>query len=330
MMSSYPQPQEEESVVEVQVLPNNDIVDDNQKHKSNHYSPHYSTVNHDSTSPSSNNVKNIKIVGKDKRNAGLVEETDASTLVTEVSTDVDETSLRENIISFGSLYLTKSHGGTFNSQTSSSFDTSPVSRVRSKQKQADLLSITEAGGKHKPYPRQEASLLDFDDDTDGYPGDIGMKSMHGQKALSSESQDDMIADEFYGGYSQYTRSDSTEHSFIVGNATDNSERRMKFYHPAGYNSASTASKFARNTLNTNSRVGFYTVQCSDTEEPLSCREKIEQPSFGCDENLCSPTERRTTEHKGGKKTEEESSSIYSHASIFSAFTSCHCFTPNQP
>ena len=325
MMSSYPQ--EEESVEQVQVLPN-DIVDDNQRYKSNHYSPHYSTVKHDSTSPSSDNVKNIKIVETDKRNGGLVE-TDASTLVTEVSTDVDETSLRENIISFGSLYLTKSHGGTFNSQTSSSFDTSPVLRVRSKQKQADLLSITEARGNHKPYPRQEASLLDFDDDIDDYPADIGIKSMHGKKVLSSESQDDMIAYDFYGGYSQYTRSDSTEHSFIVGNATDNSERRMKFYHPAGYNSTSTASMFARNTLNTNSRVGFYTVQCSDTEEPLSCREKIEQPSFGCDENLCSPTERRTTEHKEGKKTEEESSSIYSHASIFSAFTSCHCFTPSQ-
>lgn len=315
MMSSHPQ--EEESV---QVLPN-DIVDDNQKYKSNHYSspginlkntsPQHSIVHDSTSSPSNDDVKNIKIVGTDKRNVGLVE-TDASTLVTEVSTDLDEMSLRENITSFGSLYWTKSHGSPSSSQTSmsSSFDTSQVSRVR---KQADLLSITEeGGGNHRPYPCQGASLLDFDDDQDDHPGDIDIRSLHDKKLLSSESQDD-----FYCGYSPYTRNDSTENSLVVGDIIDDSDKRTKFDHQ-GCNSTFTASTFARNTFNTNSRVGFYTVQCSDTEEPLSCREKIAQPSFGCDENLCSPN----TEHKEGKKAEEETCSIYSHASIFSLFCDC--------
>ena len=78
------------------------------------------------------------------------------------------------------------------------------------------LSITEEeGGNHRPYPCQEASLLDFDDDPDDHPGDIDIRSLHDKKLLSSESQDD-----FYCGYSPYTRNDSTENSLVVGVVSD--------------------------------------------------------------------------------------------------------------
>jgi len=131
--------------------------------------------------------------------------------------------------------------------------------------------------------------------------------------LHTESRAD-----FYGGYS---RSIFTPGS-IAGNALRNTESRADFYGGSGRsNFASQGSMFADGTLDTSSRVGFYRVSCSEYEEPLSCRQKLEQPALNCDENLF-------TSMDGKQKQEKSSSEGGRSHSIFSAVTCC--FAPTEP
>ena len=235
-------------------------------------------------------------------------ETDESTARTVSTSSDDDISLREKY-SFtpGSLYVTSSNSTIqIGNLTSESYSYSPVRLTRN-----DMIRIAEAAGEvitDKPQPCKKVRSL-LDDDDDDHDDDIGIKTTLENK-LSSESDYDAklklnptstasIAGDFYKGYSQDVKSSSSR------------------------------SMFAKNTLNTSSSQvgGCYKVMSTETEEPLSCREKLDQPALGCDEEIWRsysedylwgpPTP--VGKEELSQLTEEEDRSD----SIFSAFT-CWC------
>ena len=237
------------------------------------------------------------------------DESTARTVSTSRSSD-DDMSLREKY-SFtpGSLYVTSSNSTIqIGNLTSESYSYSPVRLTRN-----DMIRIAEAAGEvitDKPQPCKKVRSL-MDDDDDDHDDDIGIKTTLENK-LSSESDYDAklklnptstasIAGDFYKGYSQDVKSSSSR------------------------------SMFAKNTLNTSSSQvgGCYKVMSTETEEPLSCREKLDQPALGCDEEIWSrsysedylwgpPTPVGKEELSQLTEEEEDRSD-----SIFSAFT-CWC------
>mmetsp|Transcript_43107 Transcript_43107/g.73532 ORF Transcript_43107/g.73532 Transcript_43107/m.73532 type:complete len:345 (-) Transcript_43107:913-1947(-) len=317
------------------------------------YKPHHSFV---MSSPPSINVINNKPIGK-TGNAGIYCD-DASTARTEVSTDIDDmSSLRENF-TFGSLHL--SDGGTFQSQGSSSFDASRIVQMRSKQGNllsiTELTTLqrepkclmdlededdfsgsgTDTGTRTTLGNKlSEANRLSVDYEEDqsnfatagSYVGNMLQNESHAECyrgsrpsfASPSSTVGNMLHTEsraeFYGGCgrSAFSTGSTVLHS---------SESRAEFYGGRGRSGFdSTGSMFADGALNTDSRIGFYRVSCSDTQEPLSCREKTEQPAFGCDEKLFQKDRRKPNKEAHGA---DENRS----GSIFSAVTCC--FAPTQP
>eukprot|EP00578_Thalassiosira_sp_NH16_P019699 CAMPEP_0181092716 /NCGR_PEP_ID=MMETSP1071-20121207/9063_1 /TAXON_ID=35127 /ORGANISM="Thalassiosira sp., Strain NH16" /LENGTH=327 /DNA_ID=CAMNT_0023174907 /DNA_START=32 /DNA_END=1015 /DNA_ORIENTATION=+ len=276
-----------------------------------------------------------------------VVDNDESTARTEISTEIDEMSLREKISS-GSLYLSNINVGTCNSQASS-FDASRIASVRSKQ--SDLLSIAKPKGSKNTqsdeFENHNKSLFDMDDDDDAsIANGIDMKTALLRETLSNESQVD-----FYGGdQSNYTYAGS------IIQDTMTSESRTDFY--SGYNNCPTFASvdsfdrtplhnsesradfygtrrssglmFPDGTLNTDLNTEsprFYTVGCSDTEEPLSCHQKLEQPALSCDESIWHQTEEEDEIKGEEQKSESTHNGEDWSGSIFSAVTCC--FMPAQ-
>ena len=210
-------------------------------------------------------------VDEDKINSLLKNpaDSDESTARTETLTDVDESSFRDKF-SFGSHSSTESPG-TF--QTHNNIVHAPHQLWRVRSNQVNLFSIGEANKSacDQTCDFQKNSLFDLDlsdDDDDRRPG-IKLASENEFDSAyfaSNEESSDMFRDtytlysesraEFYRGYSIGN---------FVGEKVQNSER-----------SASSRSMFAADTLNTDSRIGFYRVSTSIHEEPLSCRQKLEQ------------------------------------------------------
>ena len=177
-------------------------------------------------------------------------ENDDSTAQTEVSTE-DENSLREKF-SFGSISLTES-AETSQCNGNKIDAPRPVWKVRPDK--GNLFSIGEAimPSEDQILEYQKNSLFDLDlsdDDIDITPG----PKLTGENRVDSLYSESRA--EFYRGYSLGT---------FVGDKSHMSER-----------SASSRSMFPPDTLNTESRIGFYSVSSSAVEEPLSCREKLEQ------------------------------------------------------
>jgi hypothetical protein len=175
---------------------------------------------------------------------------DDSTARTENSTE-DESSLRERF-SFGSLSLTES-AETFHSHGSKVDAARQLWRARLDQ--GNLYSIGEA----KIQEFQKNSLFDLDlsdDDLDTTTPGIKLTTDNRVDSLYSESRA-----EFYRGYSLGT---------FVGEKSHTRE-----------GSESSKSTFVPILLNTDSRVGFYRVSSSALEEPLSCREKLDQVCHTC-------------------------------------------------
>jgi len=116
--------------------------------------------------------------------------------------------------------------------------------------------------------------------------------------------------EFYRGYSN---SHFLSPSSIAGNTLRNTESRAEFY-------GGDDRSFAERKLKSDLRVGFYRVSCSDSEDPLSCRQKLEQPAMGCDDSLFQVKKEKPKQEKNGSNQNRS-------GSFFSSVTCC--FAPNQ-
>ena len=209
-------------------------------------------------------------VDEDKTNSLLKNpaDSDQSTARTETLTDSDEYSLRDKF-SYGSHSSTESPG-TFQMHNNIVRVPRQLWRVRSNQ--VNLFSTGEANKSacDQTCDFQKNSLFDLDlsdDDDDHRPGiKLFSENELDSAYVASDDDSDMFRDtytsdsesraEFYRGYSIGN---------FVGEKVQNSER-----------SASSRSMFAADTLNTDSGIGFYRVSTSIHEEPLSCRQKLEQ------------------------------------------------------
>mmetsp|Transcript_4155 Transcript_4155/g.7365 ORF Transcript_4155/g.7365 Transcript_4155/m.7365 type:complete len:326 (-) Transcript_4155:127-1104(-) len=257
---------------------------------------------------------------------------DASTARTEISTEIDEMSEK---LSFGSMYL--SDGGTYRSNShGDSFDAPQVAMARSKRNDL-LVSAPETRKLDKEITLVNSSLLDLDDDDDCSESDTkrGVKTtledklcndarsdFHGELDISNfatagsfvgENPTSVRHSDFYRGYSRGCSAAQTPAS--LGHTLHDSESRVDFY--GGFLSPASTVNTLRNserhraefygrsertfsggTLKSDTPVGLFRVSCSDTEGPLSCRQKLEQPGMGCDEGIFP--------HKTGKEQKKGS------------------------
>lgn len=232
---------------------------------------------------------------------------DAATAGTEASTDVEDSAER---LSFGSGAYLMGGGGSGSRSLERSFD----ARVRSGQ----LLSVPESCAAPSVevefYTSPDHSLLDMDDDDERTEGNAkeGIETTHGsgednakakggikttlENKLPSEVHDELHGGrnpsdlatagssvayalrtesraEFYGGGSLLPCSPS---SMVGSAARNNAETRAERYER--YDCGSDFAEITR-TWDDNARVEFYRVSCSDAQEPLTCRQKMDQVSF---------------------------------------------------
>lgn len=183
-----------------------------------------------------------------KKGANLrLNDNDDATARTEVSTEFDENSLREKF-SFGNLYLADT--GTFTSKHSS-FDTSRSSTLRDRENSFSK-KIT-----------KNASLLDLDDDDDlqrdalyrrrFFGSNVSISISERSQSVIDESLSTMSRSHFYGDCSPKSNTHSNG---------------LPYY-------ALSRSRFAKGTLDTDSPIDLYRVSCSESQEPLSCQDKLE-------------------------------------------------------
>mmetsp|Transcript_23960 Transcript_23960/g.50151 ORF Transcript_23960/g.50151 Transcript_23960/m.50151 type:complete len:322 (-) Transcript_23960:135-1100(-) len=246
---------------------------------------------------------------------------DASTARTEISTEIDEMSEK---LSFGSMYLSDGGTYRSNSQ-GDSFDAPQVAMARSKRNDLLVsVPESRKLEPQKDVNLVNSSLLDLDDDDDYSESDSkrGVKTtlenklchdalsdFHGESDQSNfayagsfvgENPTSVRHADFYRGYSRGFSAAQTPAS--LGHTLLESESRADFYgglvSPAStVNTLRNSERyraefygrsertFSEGTLKTDMPVGLFRVSCSDTEGPLSCREKLEQPGIGFDEDV---------------------------------------------
>lgn len=197
---------------------------------------------------------------------------DASTTRTEVSTDIDDMSSLREKLSYGSLYHEYFHssldedGGLFTPPSKS--DAAAMLRARSEQ--SGLLGTVKssaAASKHRTLSSQ-GSLLDLDEDLDYdcYEHDATI-------LISNESR----GYNFRGGESSSKLATST----VQGESLLSEPSRSKYDSrriPTGntYTLESHAQSYGGR--GDYARLFPYSRLCSDSEDPLSCEEKIVQVS----------------------------------------------------
>lgn len=254
-----------------------------------------------------------------------------STAPTEGSTDIDDISYLHEKFSFGSLHFDDS--GAFHSPASS-FDASRIARARSNQ--GGLLSIDES--KEGTYENQSSghnqiSMMDSDDEDDdssGRSAKMALGTNHSRErpiGFDGREHTNLVSTgRIVGSPSSIDRSKRLRADFYRYDSTPNVAREKDAFNGENIrtNDGSTGSMFANGTLDTSSRIGFYRVACSDSVEPLSCRQKVEQPALSCDSNFFSSNHTHEFERKGHDVNSEKDRS----GSIFSALT--RCFAPTQP
>ena len=194
---------------------------------------------------------------------------DESTAQTETSTDVDENSLRERF-SFGSLSF--SDTGTFQSHDNAVHAPQPW-RVRSNRD--NLFSIGEANASSnvQTHEFQKNSLFDLDlSDDDQSQNAIDTSSGNKLDSSKVDASNDESIDIFQDKYTLYSESRAEFYrGYSIGNFVGDKLHSCE-------RSASSKSMFPTDTLNTDSRIEFYRVSSSVHEEPLSCREQLDQVS----------------------------------------------------
>lgn len=236
---------------------------------------------------------------------------DGSTAHTALSTEVDDMSTIREKFSYGSY---SPDGGTFNSQ-SRSFDAMGTTGLRSRQSGGMMLSMEQSNGVSK-----DRSLLDDDDIDDGERSEICSKKWLGHNVLNRRYTDNAAAGSFVGEGCQsriraefYVGPSFASPSSMNGKGFLHSDSRAQFY--GGYSHSNLVSpgrvhnkalssrdepwegRYAQpagksagsmfpddkldTTLDTDSRIDFYHVSYSESEEPLTCREKLEQVRDHC-------------------------------------------------
>lgn len=179
-------------------------------------------------------------------NLGL-NDNDEATALTAVSIEFDEYSLREKL-SFGDLYLADT--GTFTSKYNS-FDTS----------RSTTLPDRENSSRNKIT--KTACLMDLDEDKDVqrdafyrrrfFGSNLSISISERSQSVIEETLSTMSRSHFYGDCSPKSNTHSNG---------------LPYY-------ALSRSRFVKGTLDTDSPIDLYRVSCSESQEPLSCQDKLE-------------------------------------------------------